>query len=68
MSGKIDDGTLDQAKGRMKQAVGDLTDDDSMKAEGEADEAAGKVKSGIDSAKDKASEAVDKVREKIDEQ
>jgi uncharacterized protein YjbJ (UPF0337 family) len=52
-------GEMDQAKGRMKQAVGDLTDDKDLKAEGKADEASGKVK-------DKFDDAVDSVREKID--
>jgi uncharacterized protein YjbJ (UPF0337 family) len=46
-------GKGDQAKGRVKQAVGDLTDDKDMKREGKVDEAAGKVKEGIDKVKDK---------------
>lgn len=66
MSDKIDSGTFDKAKGRAKQALGDLTDDDSMKAEGKADEAAGTLKSGVDTAKDKANDAIDAVREKVD--
>jgi len=53
MSGKADD-----MKGRAKEAVGDLTDNDEMKREGKADRAAG-------SAKQKAEEAVDKVRDKV---
>ena len=44
---------LDQAKGRVKQAAGDLTDDDDLKAEGKTDRAAGKVKEKVDSAKEK---------------
>ena len=39
---------LDKAKGRVKQAAGDLTDDDDLKREGKADELAGKVKGAID--------------------
>ena len=46
-------GETDQAKGRVKQAVGDLTDDKDMKREGKVDEAAGKVKEGVDKVKDK---------------
>jgi uncharacterized protein YjbJ (UPF0337 family) len=46
-------GETDQAKGRVKQAVGDLTDDKDIKREGKVDEAAGKVKDGVDSVKDK---------------
>jgi uncharacterized protein YjbJ (UPF0337 family) len=46
-------GEGDQAKGRIKQAVGDLTDDDDLKREGKLDETAGKVKEGVDKVKDK---------------
>lgn len=46
-------GQGDQAKGRIKEAVGDLTDDKDMKREGKMDEAAGKVKEGVDKVKDK---------------
>jgi uncharacterized protein YjbJ (UPF0337 family) len=46
-------GEADQAKGRVKQAVGDLTDDKDIKREGKVDEAAGKLKDGVDSIKDK---------------
>ena len=58
-------GTSDKAKGRAKQAAGDLTDDDDLKREGETDEKAGKAKEAIDSAKDKANEAVDSVKDKF---
>lgn len=46
-------GENDQAKGRVKEAVGDLTDDKDMKREGKLDKAGGKVKDAVDSAKDK---------------
>lgn len=58
---------LDQAKGRVKQAAGDLTDDPDLKREGKADELGGKVKELVDDVKDKADEMVDKVRSKIDD-
>ena len=57
---------LDQAKGRVKQAAGDLTDNDSLKREGKADELGGKVKGLVDDLKDKANDAVDAVKDKID--
>ena len=47
------DGGADKATGRIKQAVGDLTDDDELKREGKIDEAAGKAKDAIDAIKDK---------------
>ncbi len=46
-------GEADQTKGRIKQAVGDLTDDDELKREGKIDEGAGKVKKAVDKVKDK---------------
>jgi uncharacterized protein YjbJ (UPF0337 family) len=46
-------GEADKAKGRIKQAIGDLTDDEDMKREGKLDEAGGKVKDAVDKVKDK---------------
>ena len=42
------DGQMDKMKGRIKQAVGDLTDNKSLKAEGKVDEFRGTVKNKID--------------------
>jgi uncharacterized protein YjbJ (UPF0337 family) len=50
------DGTVDTAKGRVKEAAGDLTDDDSLKNEGKVDRASGSVK-------DKLGDAADKVKD-----
>lgn len=55
----------DQAKGRVKQAVGDLTGDDKLKREGKADETAGNAKEFVKDVADKADELVDKVKETI---
>lgn len=57
-------GEVDQAKGRVKKAAGDLTDDEDLKNEGRADEVAGKLKDAVDTAKDKVNDAIDKVRGK----
>jgi uncharacterized protein YjbJ (UPF0337 family) len=59
-------GEFDQAKGRAKQAVGDLTDDDELEREGETDEAAGKVKDAIGKGKERLEEAVDDVRDRVE--
>jgi uncharacterized protein YjbJ (UPF0337 family) len=56
-------GEADKASGRIKQAAGDLTDNDDLKNEGKKDEAAGKIKDAADDVKDKFNDAVDKVRE-----
>lgn len=57
-------GETDKAKGRIKQAAGDLTDDEDLRREGQRDEAAGKVKDTVDKAKDKVNEAVDAVKDR----
>ena len=49
----------DEAKGRVKEAVGDLTDDDDMKRQGKVDKAAGKAKDVVDDVKEKVQDAVD---------
>ena len=67
MNKDLDQGTLDQAKGRVKQAVGDLTDDKDLKNEGKVDEGAGKVKEFLGDTKNKADDLVDKVKDKVNE-
>ncbi len=52
------DGDKDEAKGRVKEAAGDLTGDDSLKNEGKVDRASGSVK-------DKVGDAADKVKDTI---
>jgi uncharacterized protein YjbJ (UPF0337 family) len=44
----------DEAKGRIKEATGNLTGDKDLKNEGKLDQAEGKIKDGIDSVADKA--------------
>jgi uncharacterized protein YjbJ (UPF0337 family) len=46
--------SMDEAKGRAKRAVGELTDDDKLKREGTVDKAAGKAKGSVDKAARKA--------------
>lgn len=59
------DGNVEQTKGRIKQAVGDLTGDDDLKKEGKADERAGKAKEFLDDTKDRADDLVDTVKDKL---
>jgi uncharacterized protein YjbJ (UPF0337 family) len=47
-------GNADEVKGRVKEALGDLTDDDKLKKEGSIDRAKGRVKDVVDKAGDKA--------------
>jgi uncharacterized protein YjbJ (UPF0337 family) len=58
-------GNFDQTKGKIKQALGDLTDDTQLKREGKADERAGKVKEFVEDRKDNIEDAVDKVKDKL---
>ena len=46
------DGAVDNAKGKVKEAAGDLTDDKDLKNEGKVDQASGSVKHGVDKVKD----------------
>ena len=57
---------IDQAKGRAKQAAGDLTDDDDLRREGKGDELLGKAKGVLDDLREKADDALDRVKEKVD--
>jgi uncharacterized protein YjbJ (UPF0337 family) len=46
-------GEFDDAKGRAKEAAGDLTDDKSLKNEGKVDRTVGKMKDKVDGVADK---------------
>jgi uncharacterized protein YjbJ (UPF0337 family) len=55
-------GKTDQMKGKAKEAVGDLTGNKDLKAEGTADRQAGEVKEGVGKVEKKVDEAIDKVK------
>jgi len=52
------DGAADDAKGRIKEAGGALTGDDSLKREGKVDKASGKLKDAVGDTADKAKDVV----------
>jgi uncharacterized protein YjbJ (UPF0337 family) len=54
----MNDGTVDEAKGRLKEAAGDLTDDKSLKNEGKVDKASGNVKDAVGDVADKVKDAI----------
>lgn len=56
------DGKMDQMKGRIKEAAGVLVDDDSLKTEGQLDQAVGKVKEKVAKVKGKLAQAVEQMR------
>jgi uncharacterized protein YjbJ (UPF0337 family) len=59
------EGTIDEMKGRGKQAVGDLTGDDRTKAEGMMDEAKGKAQQTWGDIKDEADKLKDDVERQV---
>ena len=58
-----DGGKLDDAKGRAKEAAGDLTDNDSLKNEGRVDRATGSIKDKVGDAGDKVKDVVNPDRD-----
>jgi uncharacterized protein YjbJ (UPF0337 family) len=53
------EGKIDQARGKMKQAVGDLTNDDRLKAEGQKDEISGDVQEALGQIRRTTGETID---------
>ena len=54
-------GKMDQAKGRIKEAAGALTDDESLKREGQRDQVVGKVKEAAAKVAKKVKKTVERV-------
>ncbi|MGE5612747.1 MAG: CsbD family protein [Bacillota bacterium] len=54
-------------KGRVKEAGGAVTGDDSLKAEGERDQKKADLKDKVEAAEGKVDDLKDKVEEKIDD-
>ncbi|MGI8755827.1 MAG: CsbD family protein [Acidimicrobiales bacterium] len=51
---------MDDAKGKIKEAAGDLTDDKDLQREGKVDQATGGVKDKVGDAADKVKDALHK--------
>jgi uncharacterized protein YjbJ (UPF0337 family) len=56
----MSDKRIDEAKGRIKEAAGSLTDDDDLKNEGKTDQAKASLKDAADKLADKAKNALDR--------
>jgi len=52
-------GNWDQAKGKVKEEVGDLTDNEKMEYEGKLDQTKGKVEEGVGNVRDDLDHATD---------
>jgi uncharacterized protein YjbJ (UPF0337 family) len=59
------DGKAKQVKGKVKQGIGDLTDDERLRDEGVADEAEGDVQDSVGKGRRKVGEAIEDIGEKI---
>ena len=58
------EGMFDQGKGKVKQGVGDLTDDEQMQGEGKVDELKGKGEQAVGDLKDAAGDMKDTLERK----
>jgi uncharacterized protein YjbJ (UPF0337 family) len=56
---------IDEAKGRVKEAAGDLADNDDLKREGKLDRAGASVKDKVSEAAEKIGEGVDRAKDKL---
>jgi uncharacterized protein YjbJ (UPF0337 family) len=56
----MSDGAMDDAKGRVKEAAGDVTADEDLKNEGKVDRASGKIKDTVGGIADKAKDLLRK--------
>jgi len=55
--------TTDKITGRIKEAVGVITDNDRLKSEGQMDQVVAEVKEAAEKVKDKVERVVEKVRD-----
>ena len=55
--------TTDKIKGRIKEAVGVITDNDRLKREGQTDQVVGEVKEIAEKVQDKVERVVEQVKD-----
>ena len=58
-------GKADQMKGKVKEAVGDLTGNKDLKSEGEADRRAGKAKEKVGKVEERVEGVIDKAKKAL---
>lgn len=58
-------GKVDRLKGKIKENIGNATDDESLRGEGIADQAAGNVEEGFGKARRKVGDALHDVAHKV---
>ena len=57
-----EDNKFEQAKGNIKETVGNATDNKNLEQEGKEDKTSGKAKEVVDNAKEKANDVIDKFK------
>lgn len=62
---KISNATQDIV-GKVKEGIGDATDNERLEAEGRADQAEATVRKGVEDMKDGVKNAADKVKDAVD--
>lgn len=55
----------DQFKGKLKEAVGDVTGDENLQEEGKEDQLAGDAKEVVQNVADKAEDAIDDIKRAV---
>jgi len=58
-------GKIDKTKGKVKEAVGDLTGNKDLKSEGKTDRRAGEAKEKIGKVEEKVEDVIDKAKEAL---
>ena len=58
-------GKIDRLKGKIKEEVGDATDNDRLEGEGIADQASGRVQEGFGKARRKVGETIEEIGENV---
>ncbi|MCG2247389.1 CsbD family protein [Staphylococcus epidermidis] len=53
---------FEQAKGNIKETVGNATDNKELEKEGKGDKASGKAKEAVENVKEKANDVIDKFK------
>ena len=57
-----DENKFEQAKGNVKETLGNVTDNKDLENEGKEDKTSGKAKEFVENAKDKANDVIDKFK------
>jgi uncharacterized protein YjbJ (UPF0337 family) len=59
------DGKVDKAKGNIKESIGNATNDEELRDEGQADQAAGEVQDAVGKGRRKVGQAINDLGDKI---